>query len=93
MTIIGWLLLAEVIAAIVLVGWFLYRAHKRVKHSPAEQALIQHLAELEQAKAQEKTDHDTVHSNEADDTSSTHTVNNNEETRDNNDAIKGSELW
>ena len=54
MTLIGWLIILEIVVGIGLLIWYIHRAHKHVKHSPAEKALKQHLAELE-ATANKKT--------------------------------------
>ena len=51
MTIITWLVILEILVGLGLLIWLFRRAHKHVKHSPAELALKQHLAELEEHKA------------------------------------------
>lgn len=55
MTLIQWLLIAEVFAAIGIVIWLFRRMHKHAKHSPAQAALTKHLQELELAKQQKES--------------------------------------
>lgn len=89
MTIIGWLILAEIITAIALVAWLLHRTHKRLKHSPAEQALIQHLAELEHAKSGVKKGKNSKKASESNDTNMVRSNNNKLDVNDNSDASDG----
>ena len=89
MTIIGWLILAEVITAIAIVAWLLHRTHKRLKHSPAEQALKQHLAELEQAKSEAKTDQNTLKASESNDIKGTRTINSKQDASNDNEVAEG----
>lgn len=88
MTIIGWLILAEVIAAIALVAWLLHRTNKRLKHSPAERALIQHLAELEQAKSGVKIGKNSKKASESADANIVRS-NNKQVTNDSSDTSEG----
>ncbi|MFO0882426.1 MAG: hypothetical protein U0491_03170 [Candidatus Saccharimonadales bacterium] len=54
MTLITWLVVFEFIVGFFLLIWLVRRAVKHVKHSPAETALQQHLAELEAAKVKKE---------------------------------------
>lgn len=54
MTLIGWLIVLEIIVGIGLIIWYANRAHKHAKHSPAEKALRLHLEELEAAAEKKK---------------------------------------
>lgn len=51
MDIVKFILIAEAIVAFILIAWLVNKAHKHVKHSPAEIALREHLAELQSVKA------------------------------------------
>ena len=54
MSLVKLILITEAIIAAFLVVWLTNKAHKHVKHSPAEVALREHLVELESVKAAKK---------------------------------------
>lgn len=60
MTILSWLVLLEIIVGFGLIVWLVSRARRHVSHSPAEDALKRHLAELEAAKLQKQHQADVV---------------------------------